>query len=369
MTGPVGRERGRAGTALPLQALGRQPRILVLEDQAEIRGLVAAMLAAKGCPCDQAASLGDARRMMQAARYDLLIVDVHLPDGSGLSLAGRGEPEAPLVIVITGNSDIQTAVAAIRGGAIDFVTKPFTAADFLERLDRALEELAARTALERHARTLEALVRLKTEELSRTSRQVDEVCDMTVCALGAALNLKDHETADHCARVSQNSVRLGRMLGLSGFELRNLRWGAYLHDVGKIGIPEPILLKPGPLTEEERRVMEKHPVMGCAMIRTIDFLKLATDLVIAHHERYDGRGYPHGLAGDRIPLHARVFAIMDALDALSSDRPYRAANPLEAGVREIEKQAGTQFDPEVVGAFLQAPPSAWLAQGRVPAYN
>ncbi len=323
------------------------------------------MLTIRGFACDVSGSMADARALMERTRYDILLVDVNLPDGSGLALTEDAGRESPLVIVMTGSNDIQTAVHAIRNGAIDFITKPFAVGHFLQRLDKAVEEWRTRRSLQYYARTLETLVRMKSEELSRTSRQIDEVCDMTVAALGAALNLKDHETADHCARVSENCVTMGSMLSLSDFELKNLKWGAYLHDVGKIGIPERILLKEGALEPEERRVVEKHPIMGHAMIRNIEFLQFATDVVLSHHERFDGTGYPHGLKEHRIPLNARIFAIMDTLDAMTSDRPYRAALPISAVVAELPEKAGSQFDPEIVEVFTTAPASSWHIQGRV----
>ena len=283
------------------------PTLLVLEDEPEIQSLVCAMLKIRGHSCEVAGTLAEAKERMEAERVDILFADVHLPDGSGLSLIEGGGGEAPLVVVMTGSNDIETAIRAIRGGAIDFIPKPFSVGQFLQRLDKAVEQWKERQSLEHYGRALETLVELKSEELSRSSRHIDEVCDMTVAALGAALNLKDHETADHCARVSQNSVSLGATLSLSGFELRNLKWGAYLHDVGKIGIPERILRKQGELEPEERRVVEKHPIMGYTMIRNIEFLVYATDVVQSHHERFDGTGYPHGLSGERIPLNARIL--------------------------------------------------------------
>jgi putative nucleotidyltransferase with HDIG domain len=348
-------------------AAGRalQPAILVLEDQKDIRLLVTAMLKIRGLDCDVAECLAEAREMMGRNRYDLLFIDVNLPDGSGLSLVEEKRPDPPLVVVMTGSSEISTAIQAIRDGAIDFITKPFTVGHFLQRVDKAVEEWRGRQDIRHYARSLESLVQTKTEELSRTSRQIDEVCDVTVHALGAALNLKDHETADHCGRVSQNSVKLGSLLALSEFELKNLKWGAYLHDVGKIGIPEHILLKDGELRPEERRIMEKHPVLGFGMIRNIEFLAYATEVVLAHHERFDGTGYPYGLRGTRIALNARIFAVVDTLDAMTSDRPYRAALPISAVAEEVARQAGTQLDPQIVEVFLSAPLSTWLVQDRV----
>jgi len=340
----------------------RAPAVLLLEDHPEIQALVAAMLRIRGATCDVAGSLKEARVLMEKRRYDILFVDVNLPDGSGLSITGARASEGPVTIVMTGRDDIETAVTAIRAGAVDYITKPFTVGDFLGRFDKAREEWEAREKVQSYARAMRTLVRIKSEELTQSSRRLEEICDITVASLGAALNLKDHETADHCTRVSQNSVRLGALLSLPALQLRDLRWGACLHDVGKIGIPEAILLKTGGLTPEERRIMEKHPLMGLTMLQNIEFLSHATDVVLSHHERFDGRGYPRGLRGTEIPVNARIFTILDTLDAMTSRRPYRRPLTLDSAREEIQGLAGKQFDPHVVDIFLSAPASTWLIQ-------
>jgi len=338
-----------------------QPAVLLVEDQEQIRDLIGALLTTRGLAFDEASCIADARALMAARHYDLLLVDEGLPDGSGLSLLQEETPGSPLVVVITAAHDFQTAVRALRNGAIDFITKPFGVGDLIRRVDRAVEIGKSRQRLHQQARTLETLVKNRADELSRVL-EIDEVHDSTVLALGAALNLKDHETAEHCSRVSENSVALGRVLSLSERELQTLRWGAYLHDVGKIGIPEQILLKEGPLTAEERVLMEKHPLMGHELLRSIDFLATASDVVLSHHERYDGTGYPHRLHGTRIPLRARIFSIMDTLDAMTSDRPYHVASPISTAIAEIGSRAGSQFDPEIVESFLSAPATTWRVQ-------
>ncbi len=340
----------------------RAPAVLLLEDQEEIQRLVAAMVRVRGSSCDVAGTLAEARRLMGERHYDILFIDVNLPDGSGLSLTQGLRDERQVIIVMTGSDDLQTAIQAIRAGASDFISKPFSVGHFLSRFDKAREEWRAREKVERYARALETLVRIKSEAVLLSSQRFEEVCDMTVASLGAALNLKDHETADHCVRVSENSVRLGRRLPLSDFELRNLRWGAYLHDVGKIGIPESILLKTGELSPGERATMRKHPLMGATMLRGIEFLAHSTDVVLCHHERYDGAGYPHGSGGTTIPLHARIFSVLDALDAMTSRRPYRAPLGFSAAAAELERGAGAQFDPEILEIFLRAPASTWMVQ-------
>jgi response regulator RpfG family c-di-GMP phosphodiesterase len=355
------------GMGMDVPPPARPPKILVIEDEGTVQTLVRAMLNIRGFESDSATCVAEAKELMERTHYDIVLVDVHLPDGSGLELVEESEADDPLLIVMTGSSDIQTAVQAIRDGAIDFITKPFSVGHFLHRIDNALQEWRSREQLRGYARALERLVEMKTEELSRTSRQIDEVRDATVAALGAALNLKDHETADHCARVSQNCVRLGSLLSLSDFELKNLKWGAYLHDVGKIGVPEQLILKQGALLPEERKIMERHPVLGHAMIRNIEFLGFATDVVLCHHESYDGTGYPRGLRGERIPLSARIFSIMDTLDAMTSDRPYRAALPFSSVVAELRNKSGSKFDPEIVDAFMTVPEPTWLVQGGVGA--
>lgn len=339
----------------------------MLEDEETVQTLVRSLLKVRGLECDVAGTVGQARELVRGRRPDLLIVDVNLPDGSGLSLLEEAADLDPMAIVMTASADIQTAVQAIRHGAIDFITKPFSVGQFLQRMDRALEEWRSRESLRGYGRALETLVRIKEDELSRTTRQMDEVRDMTVTALGAALNLKDHETADHCVRVSENCVTLGRNLALSEFELENLRWGAYLHDVGKIGIPEQLLLKKGTLTPEERTIMERHPQMGYTMIRTIEFLRFATDVVLCHHENFDGTGYPRGLRAERIPLSARIFSLVDTMDAMTSDRPYRPALSLRAFQEELRARSGSKYDPEIASAFLAVPESTWLVQGRAAA--
>ncbi len=342
----------------------QEPRILLLEDQGDMRALIAAMLKSKGLACDGVGTLAEARGLMKVTAYDVVFVDVNLPDGSGLALAEECTVDA-LTVVITGSSDLETAIKAIRGGAVDFITKPFSVGDFLHRIDKVVDEWRSRSSIRRYARALEDLVRARTSALSRTSRELNEVRDASVAALGAALNLKDHETEDHCRRVSKNSLQLGRFLSLSDHELRHLKWGAYLHDVGKIGIPEQILLKPGELTREERAIVEKHPVMGSTLLRGIEFLSRATDVVLHHHERFDGTGYPDRLSGTDIPLHARIFAVMDALDAMTSERPYRQPLSLAESRRSLESEAGRQFDPEILGVFLRSSGSFWVIQGKV----
>jgi len=173
-----------------------------------------------------------------------------------------------------------------------------------------------------------------------------------IMALARSVEEKDEATEGHCSRIERLSLRTGERLGLTGDQLITLSYAAYLHDVGKIKVPDEILNKPGPLTDEEWEEMRRHPDYGAKMLQEKDFLKDAAEIVRAHHERYDGTGYPRGLKGEEIPIEARIISVVDAYDAMTSDRPYRRAMSKEEAFEELKKNAGTQFDPRVVNAFL-----------------
>jgi HD-GYP domain-containing protein (c-di-GMP phosphodiesterase class II) len=191
------------------------------------------------------------------------------------------------------------------------------------------------------------------------ARALGEVYRTTLKALTAALEARDQETHGHSERVVNYSLRLGRELGLDEGQTRSLEFGALLHDIGKIGVPDSILHKPGPLTEEEWREMRLHPLHGQRILQGIEFLEGAARVVAQHHEHWDGTGYPLGLRGEEIDLNARVFAVADAFDAITSDRVYREARPYESAAAELEEWAGRQFDPAVVAAFQRVPAVEW----------
>jgi putative nucleotidyltransferase with HDIG domain len=203
------------------------------------------------------------------------------------------------------------------------------------------------------------MVEQRTRQLQAAMRRIELTYDETLEALGAALDLRDTETAGHSERVSRYALALAKAMGCSNDQLKQIRRGSYLHDIGKIGIPDSILLKEGKLTLEEMTVMQSHVRIGYNIVCRVAFLAGASEIVLTHQERYDGTGYPQGLVGAEIPLGARIFAVADTLDAMTSDRPYRRALPFEAARDEIVRESGRQFDPEVVQAFLKIPESAW----------
>jgi putative nucleotidyltransferase with HDIG domain len=335
------------------------PRILVVDDEKSLLNLIYSILHKNGFCGDRALTLKDACCAISRKTYDIVFLDLGLPDGSGFTILQKVIDSSPavLVIVITGVHDLQTAVRSIREGAFDYITKPFSVTLFQERLNTVIDEWKSRSFTRSYQKYLEKMVRERTSELSNTIHEIEHIYDMTVYALGAALDLRDPETEDHCKRVSENSILLGERLGIKGKKARDLKWGAYLHDIGKIGIPESILQKEGSLTEGEMSVVKRHSFLGHSMIKNIEFLTKACDVVLYHHEKYDGSGYPLGLEGRDIPLFARIFAIVDAFDAMIVDRPYRKKLLFEEAINELKVCCGTHFDPELVETFLYIPVS------------
>lgn len=234
-------------------------------------------------------------------------------------------------------------------------------AEEMRRLYRA--HRAARDELERKVQELEraqAQLREYARDIAEMYRRLQRTYLATLDSLVLAVEQRDNLTAGHSHRVAHYAGRIGEVFGLTGEERRALYYGSLLHDIGKIGIPDAILHKPGELTGAEWEIMRRHPEIGARMVEHVEFLRPALPIILAHHERYDGAGYPRGLKGEEIPLGARIFQVADTLDAICSDRPYRRGQPLEAALAEIRRHAGTQFDPVVVEALEQIAPNLEL---------
>jgi putative nucleotidyltransferase with HDIG domain len=267
-------------------------------------------------------------------------------------------PDMP-VVMVTAVHDISVALAAIRNGAYDYLLKPFERDQLLAVVRRAIEHRKLRMENRAYQQNLESLVAARTEQLRQAMTDLERSYDITLEALGDALDLKDAETEGHSKRVTAFTIAVARAMGLSSSKIRVIARGAFLHDIGKMAIPDAILRKPGALTPEEKEIMKEHCYRGYQMLRKIPFLSEAADIVYSHQEKYDGTGYPRGLKAEQIPMGARIFAVADTLDAITSDRPYRAAQPTGAALEEIKKFSGTQFDPDVVKVFLSMPESIW----------
>jgi response regulator RpfG family c-di-GMP phosphodiesterase len=255
--------------------------------------------------------------------------------------------------MLTGFGDTVNAVVCLRRGAVDYLLKPPRVTVLLRAIERALARRRVEVARKRYQRTLERRVLEKTSELTSALREVENAYTNTLYALVSALDAREHETSDHSQRVVRYTTAVAKILGLGEAEIGEIARGALLHDIGKIGVPDAILLKPGPLNASEWEEMRRHPDIGFQILRSIPFLRIPAEIVLSHQERFDGRGYPRGLRGEEIPLGARIFAVADTLDAMTSDRPYRAGTTFAAARAEISRCAGTQFDPVVVKAFEQ----------------
>src|SRR2546423_4934808 len=337
-------------------------RILVVDDEEAIREIVSSMLNNAGYQTKQASSGVEALATINSGEpFDLMLSDLMMPEMDGITLLERmkeARPDMP-AIMVTAVHDISVALAAIRNGAYDYLLKPFEREQMLAIVRRALEHRKLRLENQAYQANLESLVAARTEQLRQTMNDLERSYDITLEALGDALDLKDAETEGHSKRVTAYTIAMARAMGMSAEKIRVIARGAFLHDIGKMAIPDAILRKPGPLTEEERAIMREHCYRGYQMLRKIPFLTEASEIVYAHQEKFDGTGYPRQIKGEEIPLGARIFAVADTLDAITSDRPYRAAQPIAAAREEIARFEGTQFDPAVVRVFLQMPETIW----------
>lgn len=339
-----------------------EARVLIVDDEPAVTDVLTRHLCHEGFDCAVRSSATDATSLLRRESFDAIISDLRMPGGSGIELLDYVRLHRPQTafILLTGETDVETGVNAMKRGASDYVTKPFQLATVTRCLAQSLETKRLERDVETYHENLEGIVARRTAQLRSALSRVEETYDATLEALGAAVDLRDSETEGHSARVTRYSLIIARACGCDENQLREIARGAYLHDIGKMSVPDSILLKRGKLTLEEQEVMESHVIIGYQMVKRIPFLAEAAQIVLTHQERYDGRGYPAGLRGSNIPLGARIFAVADTLDAMTSDRPYRKALSLRQAIEEIRKEAGRQFDPEVVRAFLRIPEQTWI---------
>ena len=336
-------------------------RILIVDDEEAIREVVASLLERQGYRCSSESNGRDAIEHLKRASIDLVLSDRVMPEMDGLQLLSwvrQNDSDIP-VIMITAMHDISNAIEAIRNGAYDYILKPFEKDQLFLSVRRALEHRHLVLENRNYQRNLEQVVEQRTMELKHALSQLEHSYDETLEALGGALDLKDAETEGHCKRVTAFTIAIAKTMHIDEAVLSQLARAAFLHDIGKMAIPDAILRKPGPLNDEERVIMRTHCTIGYKMLIRIPFLREAAEIVLAHQEYYDGTGYPRGLQGEAIPLGARIFAVADALDAMISDRVYRRALSIEHARKEIERCSGTQFDPKIVKVFLAMSDSIW----------
>jgi putative nucleotidyltransferase with HDIG domain len=336
--------------------------ILVVDDEEAIREVVSTMLESRGYHCTTLSNGRAAQEFVRKQTPDLVLSDMIMPEMDGVQLLDwlRGYDSEIPVIMVTAIHDISTALQAIRRGAYDYILKPFEKDQLFHAVGRAWQHRQLVTENKNYQLNLQQEVERKTAELTNALDLLTQSYDDTLEALGSALDLKDAETEGHSQRVTAYTISIAKNVPVPLPYLLVLARAAFLHDIGKMAIPDKILRKPGPLDDAEKKTMRDHCEIGYKMLTRIPFLREAAEIVLAHQEFFDGTGYPRNLRGEQIPLGSRIFSIADALDAMLSDRPYRKALPMSHAREEIRRCAGTQFDPKIVEVFLSIPENHWI---------
>jgi len=325
--------------------MDRLPKILIIDDDPIVRTSLSALLSTEPYELifaeDGAEGLEEAKNILP----DVILLDVMLPGMDGFEVCRRLRENKDLaevpVLMITTLDDRESRLSGIQAGADDYISKPFDRLELVVRLQSIVR-------LNRYRKIAE-----QRQELEDLNKELLISYDKTIEGWSKALDLRDKETEGHTQRVTEKTMFLAHAMGLQEDFIKNHIWrGCLLHDVGKLGIPDSILLKEGPLTEEEWKVMRRHPVLAYEWLNAIPFLEPALDIPYCHHEKWDGSGYPRGLKGEEIPIAARLFAIIDVWDAITSDRPYRKAMSRAEAVQYILAQSGKHFDPQIVTLFM-----------------
>ena len=334
-----------------------------MDDDVSARKLLAIMLEEAGVQCETAACAEEALGVLDARPPDAALVDLQMPSVSGMELLNKVRSLYPSLafLMVTGVDDIRVGIEAMKKGADDYLVKPLQLEVVMASLERALSKKRLEQEVENYRTHLEEIVGQRTEQLNSAQLQIERSYEDTLEALGAAIDLRDSETAGHSKRVAIYAATIAKELRATEQELKTIARGAWLHDIGKLATPDAILLKPGPLTHEEWRIMRRHAETGYELVQRIPFLASAAEIVLSHHERWDGSGYPQGLKGADIPFGARIFAVADTLDAMTSDRPYRSALSFEEAQEEIRRGSGSRYDSNVVSAFLAKTIENWKA--------
>lgn len=327
----------------------RPPRILIVDDEQSVRGVLRRALASSDYEITEATSGAEALAVLDSTGADVILSDLLMPRMTGMELLDRAKAFDDTVgfIMLTGVGTMENAIDALRRHADDYLLKPFNIEEVRISVARALRNQRLLRENRAYQRDLEARVE---EQAAKLERLLLEGLLMVANAVEA----RDGYTGEHVGRVTRYAVATGSRLGLDREALRALWMGAILHDVGKIAIPDTILKKPGPLTPDEADVMRQHPLISAAIVERSSFLKPALPGILHHHERWDGAGYPYGLRGDAIPLDGRIISVADSFDAITTQRPYRQKRSSEVAIGELRRCSGTQFDREIVEAFVGA---------------
>ncbi|HEV2492509.1 MAG TPA: HD domain-containing phosphohydrolase [Terriglobia bacterium] len=345
------------GMTMGMDVRTERGRVLIVDDEPGVCDLLSEVLYRAGFQCLGCLNGEEGLEAIDREKFDVVITDLRMPGISGLSMLERARQEHPetAFLVVTVDDDVHTGVEAMKQGATDYLVKPLHLESVVSSVKRAMQIKRLELDLKTRRQNLEREIAERTQELHSAIERVEQTHDEMIEMLGAALDARDDETAGHALRVTRYALEIAKVMGCPKPLLDEIVQGSFLHDIGKIGIPDAILLKPAELTPQERGVMHAHVEIGYDLVRRSKFMAPAAEIVLNHHERFDGMGYPRGLKGEAIPLGGRIFAVADTLDAMTSDRPYRKALPFEVARAEIIFESGRQFDPKVVQAFLSIP--------------
>jgi putative two-component system response regulator len=332
-------------------------RILIADDEALICALLSRILSSSGYSCRTCSSGTDALARLRESQYELLLADIRMPGMPGPELLRQALQCSPdlAVILVTGVAEIDAAVGAIQSGACDYITKPFHLNEVVRSVERALDHRRMRISNRIYEQNLEEEVSCRTRQLAETLAALRETYDSTLQALGTVLDSREADSAGHSHRLMKYAGMIARQMGLPEAQVRSIEQAALLHDIGKIGVPDALLVGSGRRSETEWAVISTHPAIGYRILSGIKDLRDAAEIVLHHRERWDGTGYPCGLKGNQIAIGARVLAVADAVESLTSEQSSQGLSSFEAARHEIARSAGSQLDPLVVEALLRIP--------------
>jgi putative nucleotidyltransferase with HDIG domain len=337
------------------------PNLLIVDDEAVVREYLLEAVASYCGVVRAVEGLQPALQAIETETFDLLLADICMPGATGIDLLALAQQLHwdCAVILMTGHAELRDVVAGVRLHAADLLLKPFT----LDTLERSIQKTFRRLQVGRQRRAerdrLTDGLKERTQQLEVTRQMLSESYRSALETLVATLEARERETYAHSFRVRSYALHLAELLHYSTADVARLAYAALLHDIGKVAVPDAILLKPGPLTREEFEVLKTHSAVGESIVRRMGLLSTVANTIRHHHERWDGRGYPDGISGSAIPFGARLFAVADTLDAMTSNRCYRASLSLAAARKEIERCSGAQFDPFVAQVFAKVSDETW----------
>ena len=331
------------------------PKILIVDDNEAMASALGDFLGAAGFNCTHVSDSTEAMALLHTEKFGVAIFDMHMPGLNGMDLlrSARSLDEDMQVLIMTAHRQLDTAVSALKTGAFDYVSKGKPPAELLGLVRKAVcrreEAICKRTRLQ----ALEQEIRLRTVELEHGNARLQELLLNVIRSMALALEARDPYTKGHSERVAVHSMAIAERLLLPQDQISRIQLAGLLHDIGKIGVREDVLMKVGRLTDDEYTDMKRHPEVGASILRPIAQFEDIIECVLYHHERVEGNGYPRGLNGPDIPLGAKILAVADAFDAMTSDRAYRARMTVEEAIDELIRCRGTQFEPIVADAFIK----------------